>query len=324
MNSFLFKLRFTAPVHFGLPDSALSLYSSGETFCADTLFSALCHTALSLWGPERLQKLCAQVREGTLRLSDAMPWQDETFYLPKPMVEGKTADRELPAAERKAMKKLRWLPVEAFDSFVCSLAGEQPFEARRYAVEFGCAVETTRARITEGEDTVPYAVGTFMFAPDCGLYILAQCANESQVDMLRTLLEALGVSGIGGKVTSGCGLFVLEDEIDLGAPFDSQTEWFSRALTGEHTRYLLVTASLPREEELDETLTDASFGLIRRGGFVQSDTYAETARKKRTQYFLASGSVLARRFAGDLYEVGGSGAHPVYRYGCPILLGVNL
>ena len=51
---------------------------------------------------------------------------------------------------------------------------------------------------------------------------------------------------------------------------------------------------------------------------------ADSARKKKTQYFLAAGSLLPRRFEGDLYEVGPGGAHPVYRYGRPILLGVTL
>ena len=46
MSCFLFSLRFTAPVHFGLSDAAMSLYASEETFRADTLFSALCHTVL--------------------------------------------------------------------------------------------------------------------------------------------------------------------------------------------------------------------------------------------------------------------------------------
>lgn len=322
MNSYLFKLRFTTAVHFGLPDSALSLYSSAETFCADTLFSALCHAALSLRGTEGVEELCRWVREDTLRLSDAMLWSKDTFYLPKPLARSQSS-AEVPAADRKAMKKLQWLPVEAFDGFARSLAGGKPFEPRKYAARFGQAVETTRAHVTDGADTVPYVVGAFVFDEDCGLYFLVQCETQ-QLEWLRTLLQALGLSGIGGKVTSGYGRFTIDDEIDLGEPFDAQTEWLSRALNEESSRYLLVTASLPREEEMEDTLSDASFALIRRGGFVSSDTYAETARKKRTQYFLASGSVLTHRFDGDLYEVGCGGAHKVYRYGRPVLLGVNL
>ena len=50
MNCFLYRLRFNTPVHFGSSDSALSLYESEDHFRADTLFSALCHTALQLFG----------------------------------------------------------------------------------------------------------------------------------------------------------------------------------------------------------------------------------------------------------------------------------
>lgn len=323
MNSLLFKLHFTTAVHFGLPDSALSLTSSQETFCADTLFSALCHTALSLWGTKGVEELCAWAKEGSLLLSDAMPWREDTLYLPKPMARAQSTV-ELPAEDRKAMKKLQWLPVEAFDGFARSLAGGPAFEPRRHSARFGTPVEMTRARVCEGEDAVPYAVGTFHFEENCGLYLLAQCENERQSDMLVALLKALGLSGIGGKISSGYGRFVLEDPVRLEQPHDRQTEWLCKALQGEHSHYLLVSASLPQDGELDRTLAGASFALIRRGGFVQSNTYAAQARKKRTQYFLASGSVLSCRFCGDLYEVGSGGSHPVYRYGRPVLLGVDL
>ena len=62
----------------------------------------------------------------------------------------------------------------------------------------------------------------------------------------------------------------------------------------------------------------------RRGGFIQSETYAAEPQKKDTQYFLAAGSVLKRKFSGGLFNVGESGKHPVYRYSAPVLLGVSL
>lgn len=81
MSCFLFSLRFTAPVHFGLSDAAMSLYASEETFRADTLFSALCHTALHAEGEAGVTRLCEAVRRGELTLSDAMPYCGDTFYL---------------------------------------------------------------------------------------------------------------------------------------------------------------------------------------------------------------------------------------------------
>lgn len=323
MRSLLYKLHFTTPVHFGPPDSALSLDTSGQTFCADTLFSALCHTALALQGPAGLEALCCWVRNNEFLLSDGMPWHQDTFYLPKPMVQAHTA-AELPAADRKAMKKLQWLPADALDSYARSLSGGPVFEPRRYAASFGSEASFTRASLCDGEDARPYTVGSYLFAEDCGLYFLARCKHEEQIRTLRTLLAGLGYTGMGGKVSSGYGRFTVQAELDLDAPADAQIRWFHQALTGEHPRYLLVSASLPRDEELDTALDGASFALVRRSGFVQSHTFADTARKKRTQYFLASGSVLLHPFTGDLYEVGGSGIHPVYRYGRPVLLGVTI
>ncbi len=323
MNSLLFKLRFTTAVHFGEPDSALSLESSRETFCADTLFSALCHTALAMRGDEGAAQLCGWAKCGALRLSDAMLFCGDALYLPKPMARA-TRAAELPEADRKAMKKLQWIPVAALDAFAQSLAGGAPFEPRRYALQPGSAIERARARISEGEDAQPYAVGAFVFSEGCGLYLITQCEGAQQAAALRELLDALGAGGIGGKVSSGFGRFVVERQLDLDAADDPQALWLARALRADTGRYLLLTASLPRDEELDAVLDGADFALIRRGGFVGSDRYADSARKKKTQYFLAAGSLLPRRFEGDLYEVGPGGAHPVYRYGRPILLGVTL
>ena len=84
MNCFLYRLRFNTPVHFGSSDSALSLYESEDHFRADTLFSALCHTALQLYGNDGSGKLPDMAKTGRLLLSDAMPWAGDAYYLPKP------------------------------------------------------------------------------------------------------------------------------------------------------------------------------------------------------------------------------------------------
>lgn len=74
MNYSLIRLRFDGLAHFGTSDSALSLFTSEDHFYADTLFSALCHTALSLHGIDGLQSLLQQAADGSLLLSDSMPW----------------------------------------------------------------------------------------------------------------------------------------------------------------------------------------------------------------------------------------------------------
>lgn len=90
-------------------------------------------------------------------------------------------------------------------------------------------MDSTRAAVFEGQDTLPYHVGAFRFAEDCGLYVLAGLESDDAA-WLRTLMRALGLSGIGGKVSSGYGKFTVDDEIYLNEPFDEQTAWLFRAL----------------------------------------------------------------------------------------------
>ena len=82
MDYYLYKLKFDGAVHFGQSESALSLYTTADHFRADTLFSALCHTALSLWGEDGVQALVKQAEADELLLSDSMPWREMCFICP--------------------------------------------------------------------------------------------------------------------------------------------------------------------------------------------------------------------------------------------------
>ena len=75
MNYFLLKLAFDTAVHFGGSDSAVGSQSSALTLRADTIFSALCHTALEVYGEPMLDELLVSADADALRISDAMPWR---------------------------------------------------------------------------------------------------------------------------------------------------------------------------------------------------------------------------------------------------------
>lgn len=327
MSYFLFKLQFDTAVHFGGADSALSLYTSEETLRADTLFSALCHEALNRHGEDALCQLCEAVRQGRFLLSDMMPWSGETFYLPKPIAPSESTE-EVETPLRKKVKKLAWIPVLRFDEYAKSLhAGYfDPEKKGKPALQtsFGTHFEQTKAAVPAQGDTMPYQVGLFRFAPDCGLYFICSCAEDEQAEQLAQLLDGLGLTGIGGKVSAGYGKFQTVDQILLDEPFDEQTEWLYQALTADKAAHqLLLTTSLPQNDELDTALENASFQLVRRSGFMSSDR-VDTPLKKKTQYFLSAGSVLLHRYQGALYDVSLTEAHPVYRYSRPIFMGVNL
>lgn len=325
MNYLLFKLKFSTAVHFGQSDSALSLYTSADHFCADTLFSALCHTALSVSGEEGVEQLCQAVKENQLLLSDSMPWEGERLYLPKPMKTSDSKRDDVTSRTRKAMKKLNWIPVDAMEQFSGSLHGTTSFDPTKCTTSFGISGEMTKAAHAEGKDTLPYSVGVYAFRENCGLWFVAGCETEEQEKRLETLVSLLGLSGIGGKTSSGYGRFEVVDTVYLDAPFDPQTRWLAHALNAKQaTDYILLTTSLPKDDELEQALVGASYQMTRRSGFVQSESFSETGRKKHPQMFLAAGGVFCERYTGDLYEVGKSASHSVYRYGKPIFLGVKL
>lgn len=322
MNYFLFKLRFKTALHLGSSDSALSLFTAEDHFRADTLFSALCHTAQGLYGPEGPELLIRQAERGELLLSDSMPWKEDRLYLPKPCFHAEQR-QEIPAALRKAMKKLAWIPVSSFGAFAASVQGGEPYRPEENESSFGVSCERTHANVTDGMDTLPYQVGTFRFSENSGLWFLARCGTQEQEEQLFRLVTVLGMGGIGGKVSAGYGKFEVAKYCALCDTQDPQCRMLDQALREQDARhYLLLTSSLPAEEELEETMDGAYYQVVRRGGFVQSDAYAPNSLKKRTQYFLAAGAVTERRFHGRLYQVGGQGMHPVYRYSMPVMMGV--
>lgn len=338
MRAYLYQLRFTTPVHFGPSDSALSLYISEDHFRADTLFSALCHTSCAMDGPEAASALCEEAGHGKLLLSDSMPWmrktgaaekkavpggiEDATFFLPRPMLVSAT---DAPPEMLKAMKKRNWLPIPRMDAFVSSVGGQADFDPMEFPVDFGKSDAAERAAIPreDGADAEPFPVGVFQFRANCGLYFIACFQDETMESRFRMLLTGLGLSGIGGKTASGYGKFMVENAVDLDAGKDSQSVWLRDALRREDSPdQLLLTSSLPRREELDAALEGASFQLIRRAGFVQPASVEVQGEKKRTQYFLAAGSVLRRRFSGDVYSVQKDKHSPVVRYSRPVFLGL--
>lgn len=321
MNYYLFKLQFTTAVHFGSSDSALSLYTSDDHFCADTLFSALCHTANTLYGSSGAEELCVYAQAGKLCFSDSMPWCGEKYFLPKPYVisDHKT---EVPAQLRKSIKKMKWIDISSFQAFADSVHGGDLYQPQQQ--KFGVYDEQTKVNLT-GEESLPYQVGTYQFRPDCGLYILAGCENDEIAEYLQKLMNALGLSGIGGKVTSGYGRFSVIEMEDLAHAQEKPLQWLSCALKQNNDgRQMLLTSSLPEEEELDQCMEGASYQLIRRGGFANAASCTGSFQKKQTQYFLAAGSLLTKRFRGGLYRVSHTAEHPVYRYSVPVFLEVAL
>ena len=178
--------------------------------------------------------------------------------------------------------------------------------------------------MTDGANAKPYFVGLYRLHAGCGLYVLCACEGTDQIKLLKDLFTLLGLSGIGGRTSAGYGRFHLDgDPICLNTAEEESTRWMLQALERSTAPYLLLTSSLPAEEEMDAALEGAALQLARRGGFASTE-WMETLIKKQTQYFLTAGSVLQRTYQGKLYDVGIGVPHPVYRYSKPLFMGVTL
>jgi CRISPR-associated protein Csm4 len=297
------RLTFRGPVHFGRG----RLSDSDCTFSAATVFSALFIEAVRAGVNGELFEA---VRCGEFAISDAFPFIARTMYLPKPMVSPNIFDNrnkmreasgmKIDSRERKANKKLSFIPADRYGDY---LAGS--FDAITELAQFNLGESSLHTKVnltrSDSDDAKPYFVGSFSFAPNAGLYFITRGSYDS-----LPLLELLSYAGLGGKRSSGYGRF--EFSVEDSSPLPSSTS---------HTgiSVLLATAT-PRQDELSgDLLKGARYRLVRKGGFVQSQTHATTPQKKRDLYLFASGSTFTQTFEGDVFDVNATpDAHPVFRY----------
>ena len=167
MNYFLFKLQFETAVHFGSSDAALSLATSEEHIRADTLFSALCQTALCLYGPEGWRRCAGRCRKGRLLPQRHHALAGDTLFLPKPVTPVET-EQDLPSDQKKKRKKQRWIPASAWKDYATALQSSSSVTEQACCTRFGRHMELTKAATPPGKRCAPYQVGLFQYKGICG------------------------------------------------------------------------------------------------------------------------------------------------------------
>jgi CRISPR-associated protein Csm4 len=309
MDYAFYKLRFLSAVHFGggrLTDGEVSV-------SADTVFSALCHEALKIGGPESVEALARDAREGRFALSDALPFFENDFFVPKPVT--RAAAQKARAArdeygDKKAFKKLKYVPVSLLGDF---LSGN--FDpAGEAAIQKNIGVRDVRARVAapRSDEPRPYHVGSFTFAPKAGLYLAV--GHDGDLSLFDDLLKSLSFGGVGGKRSSGFGRFEAEP---------AKCPELARRLASGGGPWMSLSVSMAAPDELDSALDGAEYVLKKRSGFVLSPDYAEAQLKKRDFYSFVAGSCFRAKFVGGVFDVSREGRHPVYRYAKPMFAEVS-
>ena len=264
--------------HFG----AGSLDSSKMTFAADRLFSALVLEAKKMGKMEEFVSIAGQ---DDFVLTDAFPYQSGPF-LPKPIGFPKfeqpdlTTDVKEVRRQAKMAKKLQFIPLDKFDSYVNGTL----FEDAEHAVT---------NIITKNQPHVDgnlFQVSTVRFRDESCLYVIAK-----ESELLNELMTSLQYTGIGGKRSSGYGQF---DLTILDLP-DS----FKNRLTKAHQGPVMtLTTSLPVEKELEYAMETGSYLLSKSSGFAFSTETKENFRKQDL-YKFASGSTFSETYTGQIVDV---------------------
>lgn len=309
MKYSFYKLKFLTGVHIG----AGALTRGKYTLYADTVFSALCKEALK-FGEDKLIKLVEAGRENRIKLTDGLPFIEDRYYVPKPMLEldiSTESDRTV----KKAAKKLEYIPIEKMDDYLLGRLDVKQ-ENEYFSNNIGQHNLVGKAKINIDEDANPYVVDTFVYGEKSGLYVCVGVENDELEAFVREIFTSLSYSGVGGKISAGYGKFELE--------VVPATEIFVKRLESTiYKKYMSLSISLPSDDELEDVLPDADYLLIKRSGFVSSETYSETLRKKKDKYCMAAGFVFEKEFEGSILDVSNGGTHPVYRYAKPFIMGVK-
>lgn len=304
----VYKLHFSTAVHFGrglLSDSQI-------TVKADTICSALCMEALQHGGEVSLSEFIELLRRGGIRFSDTFPFIGDTLYLPKPMVPFENRNNDM-VVDTKLLKKIKYVPMERFQDFISGKADLRTFSDALHG--FGKHHVRQQVAIRGREETEPYNIGVFHFNEDAGLYFIAKFKDENAQMILENYLDTLSFRGIGGKVSSGLGKFSFTIE---NLPEDIERRFSYDKTTLKMT--ISTSASVP--EQLEDAVEGASYLLEKRTGFVQSEKFSATQKRKEDFYAFQSGSCFRNAFQGDVFDVSSGGAHPVYRYAFPFFMEV--
>ena len=302
MRMEIYKLHFKAPVHFGnkrLSDGEMSI-------AADTLFSALFIEALQL-------KMDTNWLLNDLVLSDTFPYENELFYLPKPLIKIESQEE----GNHKDFKKLKYIPVYNYTDYLQGRLTAEDAKDLNEIFYVGSFTLQTKVSLTEQEkdpsaDSEPYSVGTFTFEANSGLYFIAKGSDQA-LDNLKQVMNALQYAGLGGKRFAGFGRF----EYDI-----IENEDLQELLVNKGDQNILLSTSMAKEDEIERSCEGARYTIKKRSGFIQSDRYSDNLVKKNDFYSFSAGSVFINPFEGNIFNVGTKGTHPVYRYAKPLWMQV--
>lgn len=345
----VYRLRPKGGFHFGL--HGIDAEQSAERCPSDTLYAALLVEARLAGRPffAPLEHADDQPLDPPLLLSSCYPYIGDVLLLPCPRLRLPLHDDV--EGRRKLLKNLAYVSPTIFRLILEQ--GEHTLEeylnwadgsaGAKGALLMGGQVWAAHADGTFPRhdafwhvDTTPhvtvdrlressayYQVGQVRFAETCGLYVLCQERHPSAADGLLELLQRLGDSGLGGRRNQGLGAFAVAAPTTLELP-----------VINDPQRLVLLSRYRPSAAEIAGGVLgkDASYDLVRVGGYLQTPDSNTAAQRRRNLRLLSEGSVI--HIPPDTPPIGticdvrpiyktAQFPHPVWRYGLALGVGIG-
>ena len=266
-------LKPRGPFHVGEREGMRE--GSGVFIHSDTLFSALCHSYLLLYGKAELECFLAAENgaDPPLVLSSAFPYWKGKHYFPVP--------RNFTPRDKEA-KKLRFIEQSAFEALLVEPLPHGkliPYGLPAGVIETDDVAKVTVSR-TGGSATDEggfYHVG-LTFYKDASLYSLARYGTDDSRMKVEAAMRLMCDEGIGGYRTVGKGQF-------------EQPDFSQKVLMDEpESPDACLTLSLYYPTEVESHgLSKGFYDLVPRRGYVYSPVTRSLRRKEVSMF--SEGSV---------------------------------
>jgi CRISPR type III-A-associated RAMP protein Csm4 len=346
----LLRLRPLGPWRFGPGEGGQ--YQVDTLFRSDRLYSALTLATESLGFLEEWLDATARAQTPAVVFSSLFPYQGDTLFAPPPATVWPPPLSSVTSPNPVFLSKMRWeaarfIPVTTIET----LLSGQPILAEQWIIdaESSCLLRRDRpsqspfrviTRTRGGVDRISrasahlHSSACVEFESGSGLWSVLRFKDEAAEATWNNRIQAcfrlLADTGFGGHRSSGWGQ-TADPEFRSGrwpSLLTPNLDRFARAqgngaaVNGDAPLFWLLSLYSPSPRDaVDWSL--GSYGLVLRGGCIQSSAHAGTNVLKKNVRMVAEGSVLSvgHEPIGMAVDVAPDGfAHPVYRLGFSLSL----
>lgn len=310
-----------AKYHFG--ESGLE--KSSMVFHSDSLFSAIVNNYVKLYGDgkEDIEKL------KSIKISSVLPACSDVFFIPKPFTRlnfNKEYDKRI-EDNPKEIKRIEFISLSALenhnqgtleieDDLVINkkfLITKKDKEKDKKLISneidlstFGeqkTMIDRNKGTVVEGQ---LFEVGYIKPSEGMCFYFLL---DDSELDKemqkkLHAAIKLIQDEGLGGKTTTGAGLF---KDIEF---YDKSIFDHYISSNSDKKNFMSLSLTLPCGNEFRKC---CAYQVIERKGYIYRPT--QKTKRKKSIRMLSEGSIFMQKIEGKVEDVSPDGGYKVYKFG---------